>query len=204
MGMEALCNATWGARTSHGKALLETDYILFRGDFRLKVLFADLQGVHADKGMLILQFKAGPASLHLGAAAEKWAEKILRPASRFQKLGIKPGVRIALAGSFDPVFTGEVREYLTSLQSSDLVFLALESSVDLGNLPEVVRRLPESAALWIIYPKEIPAIRETEVIGGGRAAGLTDIKVVSFSATHTGLKFVRAKAAREKRSAKPA
>lgn len=197
MGLEALCSAKWGGQNSQGKALLESDYILFRGDFRLKVLFGDLAGVQAENGTLTLRFKGGPASLHLGAAADKWAEKILRPPSRAQKLGIKPGVKIALDGRFDPVFTGEVREHLGSLESSDLVFLALESAGELGSLPEVVRRLPASAALWIIYPKGTPAIRETEVIGGGRAAGLTDIKVVSFSTTHTGLKFVRRKSGRE-------
>lgn len=196
MGLEALCDATWDAQTSHGKALLETDSILFRGDFRLKVRFADLRGVRADQGTLILQFKGGPACLQLGALAEKWAEKILRPPSRFQKLGIKPGVKVALSGRFDPAFTGDVQGHLASLESSDLVFLALESAADLGGLPEIVRRLPASAALWIIYPKATPAVRETEVIGGGRAAGLRDIKVVSFSSTHTGLKFVRPKAVR--------
>ena len=196
MGLEALCDAKWGARTSHGKALLETDYILFRGEFRLKVLFADLEGVHADNGTLILRFKGGPASLNLGNAAEKWAGKILQPPSRFQKLGIKHGVKVALAGSFDPGFNGEVREHLTILESSDLVFVAVESAAGLGALPKLVRRLPAAAALWIVYPKGVPAIRETDVISAGRATGLTDIKVVSFSATHTGLKFVRPKSAR--------
>jgi hypothetical protein len=198
MGLEALCNATWDGITSEGKALLESDYILFRGDFRLKVLFADLKTVRAVNGALVLKFKGGPATLHLGAAAEKWAKKILRPPSRLQKLGIMPGIKIAIAGPLDPAFTGEVREQLGSLESSDLVFLALDSADDLAGLHDVVHRLPAAAALWIIYPKGTPAIRETDVISGGRAIGLTDIKVVSFSPTHTGLKFVRPKAVREK------
>ncbi len=198
MGLETLCSATWGEQASNGKALLETDHILFRGDFRLKVRFADLQGVRADNGTLTLQFEGGPASLHLGVAAEKWAEKILKPPSRSQKLGIKPEVKIALAGSFDPAFSAEVRGQLATVESGDLVFLALESAGDLGSLSDVVRRMSATAALWIIYPKGTQAIREIEVIGGGRAAGLTDIKVVSFSPTHTGLKFVRPKAVREK------
>jgi len=42
----------------------------------------------------------------------------------------------------------------------------------------------------VIYPKGGPAIREIEVLEAGRAAGLKDVKVASFSATHTGLKFV--------------
>jgi hypothetical protein len=41
-----------------------------------------------------------------------------------------------------------------------------------------------------VYPKGVKEIREVEVIEAGRAAGLKDIKVCAFSATHTGLKFV--------------
>ena len=34
------------------------------------------------------------------------------------------------------------------------------------------------------------AIGEGDVLSAGRAAGLKDVKVVRFSATHTALKFV--------------
>jgi hypothetical protein len=42
----------------------------------------------------------------------------------------------------------------------------------------------------VIYPKGVTAIREIQVIEAGRAAGLKDVKVAGFSASHTGLKFV--------------
>jgi hypothetical protein len=44
-------------------------------------------------------------------------------------------------------------------------------------------------ALWVVYPKGHAAIREIEVINAGREAGLKDNKVVSFSSTHTALRF---------------
>jgi len=47
-----------------------------------------------------------------------------------------------------------------------------------------------SAALWVVYPKGQKSITETDVIGAGRKAGLKDVKVVGFSASHTALKFV--------------
>lgn len=198
MGLEATCNATWEKQTSHGKAQLETDYILFRGEFRLKVPFADLLDVETRNGTLNLRLKAGVASFQLGPAAEKWADKILNPPSRLQKLGIKPGVKVALEGELEPGFVAEIQGQRSATESSDLVFLAVESSADLRRIPEVLAHIPASSALWIIYPKGKQTIRETTVISSGRAAGLTDIKVVSFSATHTGLKFVRSKAARER------
>jgi hypothetical protein len=50
--------------------------------------------------------------------------------------------------------------------------------------------------LWIVYPKGKSEIREIDVLAAGKAAGLVDVKVVAFSATHTALKFVRPKAKR--------
>ena len=50
--------------------------------------------------------------------------------------------------------------------------------------------------LWIVYPKGRKEITERQVLDAGRAAGLVDVKVVSFSASHTALKFVRPKAKR--------
>ena len=35
MGAEALCTGHFNRQSSKGKALLETDFILFRGDFRV-------------------------------------------------------------------------------------------------------------------------------------------------------------------------
>jgi len=44
--------------------------------------------------------------------------------------------------------------------------------------------------MWIVYPKGQKHITEEDVLGAGRKAGLVDVKVVGFSATHTALKFV--------------
>jgi hypothetical protein len=41
-----------------------------------------------------------------------------------------------------------------------------------------------------VYPKGKKEITEGDVLGAGRKAGLKDVKVVGFSATHTALKFV--------------
>lgn len=94
MGQELNCTLHYQRRTLPGKAWLETDYVLFRGSERLKVLFKDLTGVKAADG------------------------------------------------------------------------------------------------LWVVYPKGVTAIREIDVIDAGRAAGLKDTKVASFSAGHTALRFV--------------
>ncbi|MBV8068594.1 MAG: DUF3052 family protein [Acidobacteriaceae bacterium] len=189
MGQECECRLRYAGQTVTGKARLETDFILFRGERRLKVPFKDLTAVSAAHGCLKLEFAGGPATLELGPAAEKWARNILHPPSLLDKLGVKPGVDIAVVGDFEPGFT---RELGTSVQGcADVIFLAARTAADLQKLPAAISRLKPRGCIWIVYPKGAEAIREMEVIQAGRSAGLKDTKVVSFSSSHTGLRFSR-------------
>jgi hypothetical protein len=70
------------------------------------------------------------------------------------------------------------------------MFFAASDKRALSQVPKLATSLKPKGALWIVYPKGVKEIREVEVIEAGRAAGLKDIKVCAFSATHTGLKFV--------------
>jgi hypothetical protein len=187
MGQERECKLRYGGKTHTGKAYLETDYILFRGGERLKVLLKDLTAVRADRSALRLDFAGGPAELELGDAALKWAQKILHPPSRLDKLGVKPGARIRVIGKLDADFLGEAKAGGAVIGGSpaSVVFLAAAKSADLRKIPE----LAPGAALWVVFPKGVEAFREIEVIEAGRAAGLKDTKVTRFSDTHTALKF---------------
>jgi hypothetical protein len=83
-----------------------------------------------------------------------------------------------------------------AIAESDLIFFGASEASDLGGLAALLPALKSDGALWVVYPKGKQEIREVEVLAAGRAAGLTDIKVVKFSDTHTALKFVRPKAKR--------
>ncbi len=196
MGQELECRMHYQKRTLAGKAYLETDHILFRGDERVKILLKDLKGVKADAGMLHLDFTGGPARMELGKAAEKWAAKILNPPSRAEKLGVKPGLSIRVVGEFEPDFLAELEKNEKAKKQADLIFLAAPAKKQLAQVGKLAGGLTAAGALWIVYPKGVKEIREVEVIEAGRAAGLKDVKVCSFSSTHTGLKFVIPVAAR--------
>jgi hypothetical protein len=187
MGQECDCKLRLGGRTFAGRAQLETDFLLFRGDERLKVPLKDLTSVAANDGVLTLQFPGGPATLELGAQAERWAHKILHPPTLLEKLGVKPGLAIALEGEFDPEFQTQIGQ--PAKVKADLMFYAAAGTSDLARIPRLKSKLKPGGAIWIVYPKGVPAIRETEVIAAGRAAGLKDTKVVRFSDTHTALRF---------------
>ncbi len=201
MGQELDCRIRFQKRWLTGRALLETDHLLFRGEERLKVPFRELSGVRAEGGVLKLEFPSGPAEFELGAAAEKWARKILHPPSRLDKLGVKDGLAALIVGEFEEAFLAELRQrsvHVGDKGKQDLVFFAAEKRADLRKLRALAGELKLAGALWVIYPKGVTAIREIEVIDSGRAAGLKDVKVCGFSTTYTGLKFVIPVAARVK------
>jgi hypothetical protein len=204
MGQEVECTMRWKEQEVAGKALLETDHVLFRSGAGLrtaragqrpaplKVLFKEIRKVSAAGGVLRLDFDGGPAEFALGKAAEKWAEKILHPPSRADKLGLKSGATVQVAGEFDAGFLRELEERRVKQArgKTDLVFLAAESANDLARVAKLVQRMHDDGALWVVYPKGVKTIREIDVLEAGRAAGLKDVKVASFSGTQTALKFV--------------
>jgi hypothetical protein len=189
MGQELDCTLRYRGCLLRGKAYLETAFILFRGEERLKIPFEQLTGVHAAGGILKLEFAEGPALFELGAAAEKWARKILHPPTRLEKLGVKPGLVIVVEGELDAGFLREIGEAAGAKAQADLLFFAAQKTADLARIVKLKARLKPRGALWVVYPKGVAAIREIEVIEAGRAAGLKDIKVASFSSTHTALRF---------------
>jgi hypothetical protein len=197
MGYDILCRASLGARNSEGKALLESDHVLFRGDFRCKIFFQDLAKVAAENGTLSLCGPEGELRLELGTKAEIWAQKILHPKSRAEKLGVKAGSQVLVINLLDAEFEAELDSSEVvfapagSKAQCDLLFWGAQQAGELTKIPDLVPRLKERGALWIVYPKGQPHIPESSVILAGRAAGLKDVKVVSFSPTQTALKFVR-------------
>jgi len=203
MGRELQCAVRFGGKTATGRALLETNDIVFRGELRLKVPLASLQSIAARDGELHLQWPDGTAVFELGEHAEKWAHKILHPKSTAEKLGIKPGLRVSLRGDFDGSFVDNLRSTAKDLsqskplKNSDLIFLAATRAAALTQVKTLAQSINDSGALWIVYPKGRKEITEAQVLAAGNQAGLVDVKVASFSATQTALKFVRPKAKRK-------
>ena len=196
MGNEATCRVRFGKQESEGKALLETSEILFRGDFRLKIPFSMIKSAKAVDGELRLQTSDGLAVFDIGAAAEKWLEKILHPKSRIEKLGVKAGGKVSLIGEFEADFLSELLAVTKSVakgnvaSDSEHIFFAADSKADFSMLSKIAKSMQGAAALWIVYPKGQTHITENDVLAAGRKSGLKDVKVVGFSARHTALKFV--------------
>ena len=111
------------------------------------------------------------------------------------KLGVKQGQRVALIGKFDGDFVEQLRARGATVsrrrvRDADQIFFAANATADLGKLDEIKTDLRKDGSLWVVRPKGVKTITESQTQQAGLDAGLVDIKVVSFSATHTAEKFV--------------
>ncbi len=207
MGLDTRCSATFNKQTSVGRAQLETDYVLFRGDFRVKLALTAISRVSTKDGVLSLKSRDGTLVLSLGAAADKWAAKIESPKSRVEKLGVKPGARVSVLGVADQAFLDELTAVGADVstrvrQASDQIYMAVESAEDLARFKAVLSSLLPSGAVWAIRRKGLAEASESATMAAGKAAGLVDVKVARFSETHTAEKFVRPVATRVPAAAK--
>ena len=199
MGQHERCFASYRERVSEGRALLETDEIIFRGEFRLKIPLRAITDVRADDGELSIGFDGERATFVLGKQAERWKARILNPPSLLDKLGVKPDQTVSVLGVDDEPFAAQLRQRAgrlaegTALLESDLIFLGAESMGNLDRLAALRDYLAPTGGVWVIFPRGLKGtgqIREADVLAAGPPAGLVDVKVARFSDTHTALKFV--------------
>ena len=176
--------------------MLETDELIFRGDFRLAIPLKGIQAVEAEGGLPHITSAAGTATFKLGAQAEKWAFKIRNPRSLADKLDVKAGMRVSLCGVNDAGFRELVAARTADIsdgkaaKNSDLIFFAAGATKDLARLAALQDSLKPIGAIWVVYPKGRKEITEGDVLKAGKQPGPVDIKVARFSDTHTALKFV--------------
>jgi hypothetical protein len=197
MGNEVTCVARIDGKKVEGKAWLESSELIFRGaDCRAKITFTRMKTVTAKQGELRIKSKDGMFAFAVGAAAEKWREKILHPKTRVEKLGVKAGVRVEMIGEPDADFAEELKQSKAVIAdgnakaSAELLFWFVDGKTGLRGAVKLAKKLQGAAGLWIVYPKGRKEITENDVLSAGRKAGLKDVKVVGFSPTLTALKFV--------------
>jgi hypothetical protein len=196
MGLEATCRASFDGKTSAGKAHLDATELRFRGDFALKIPFNQIESFEVKGGKLKVKFPAGAAVFELGPAAEKWALKIRYPKSVIDKLGVKPGFKVSVLGILDENFRRQLRVRTEDISEdkaamgSELIFFSVDNVKLLGKLKVLQSALKKNGGIWVIWPKGQTHIKEDMVRAAARLQGLVDVKVVSFSETHSGLKLV--------------
>jgi len=211
MGLEAECTVRVGRKTSAGKALLESEQLLFKGDFRVEIPFEKIRDLAIDGESLVVRTETQEARFDLGSqVAERWLKAIREPKGLLEKLELGPTSRIAVVGITDAPFLGAVRDHVANVMEgrapagAAIIFLGVETHDDLKRIPLLRARLVDTGALWVVRPKASKAVSEGDVLASLRAAGLVDTKVVAFSKTHTAHKSVIPAELRGKPAPRPA
>jgi hypothetical protein len=197
MGKEADVTARFADGVEEGRLQYEAPKLVFRGAQRRVYEGVALSDVRAESGDLVL---ADGTRFELGEKrAANWADAILNPKGRLDKIGVKPGMRTAVIGVADKTFTAELGASgavpVTELKDLDLLFYAADSAEDLAKVEGLIPALGEGGAMWIVSKKgKAATLKDVEVMAAAKAVGLVDNKVVGFSPTLTALRFTRSKA----------
>jgi hypothetical protein len=196
MGKEA--KGVWGQLSdgeSDGKLLWEPPKLIFRGAVRGIFQGHALRDLRVEGADLVLtdgtRFTLEPGQ------AEKWLHAIQNPPGRLDKLGVKAGQTVVVAGLDDPEFLEELStrvEPVEAYEDVDLLFLGVEDLADFDQLEDLAGGLAPKGALWIVAQKGKGApLKDAEILAAARERGLVDTKVCAFSRTHTALRFTRRK-----------
>jgi len=113
------------------------------------------------------------------------------------KLGVKPGAKVAIVDLDDAGFVSLLRQRTSDIVNGkpssqcDLVFFGADDADDLKRLKDLKTWIEPNGAIWVVRPKGgRSALRDTDVIDAGLAAGLVDNKIASFSETHGAMRLV--------------
>ena len=116
--------------------------------------------------------------------------------TRLRKLGAKAGMRVLLVDIDDASFADELTDDGVEVVAGprakpDMIFLGVRVPADLGRIAKYKSRIPRDGTIWLVRPKgrDTP-VTERDAMAAGLDAGLVDVKVVSFSDTHSALKYV--------------
>ena len=104
---------------------------------------------------------------------------------------------MAIVDLDDPGFASLLRSRTSDIvrgrprKPVDLVFMGASELPDLKRLKDVKTWIEPNGAIWVVRPKGgRSALRDTDLIAAGLAAGLVDNKIASFSDTQGAMRFV--------------
>jgi Protein of unknown function (DUF3052) len=174
MGTEIVCEAKYKRASYRVKLHLDTQTLTLRDELKLSIPLQEIQKVEAK-------------------------DSIRNPRSLLDRLGIKPGQIISILGLDDPSFVAELRQRTDAVTQnsvkpkSDIIFVRARQRANLAKLKTLRRSLKSNGAIWVLWKKGLKGpddVKESEVMAAGKAQGLVDVKIASFSDELSALKFV--------------
>ena len=194
MGRESACGAIWGGKQGTVDLRLEGNELIVRGIVRATVPVREMRDVRADGDVLRFRYADDDVALNLGRSdATRWAKAISTPPpSLAKKLGITPGLRVAIVGHIDDPALAEALADGKSVRSDPALIVVRADDVRAIQtaMSEHGPALRAGLSLWVIYHKGKDApFGENAVRTFMRSQHLVDSKVTAVSELLTGLRF---------------
>lgn len=113
-----------------------------------------------------------------------------------EKLGLRPGLRVALIGVNDPGL-GSLRSAnagrisaMMPLEPVDVIVYQVESPFGLRRIGELAGMVKRGGVLWVLWPTTGRQIAGSHVERAGNAAGLKCTWTTTVSGRLSGMKFI--------------
>lgn len=202
MGTVVEGSVTVGGQKVNCKADFASDHVTFSGGRRGEVPYSRIEVLGTAKGLLKLRVDGALMEFPLGDKVDRIANKVRRPPTLMDKLGVKPDLAVAVIGVEAKPFLAELEAAVPDYQHGeparpvDLLFLGVRSVDQLERIASLVDVVAPDGGLWVVYPKARSTLRESHVLEAGRAAGLKDVKVARISQDLTALRFAHPKSDR--------
>ena len=192
MGREAEAWVVLGGVAAQVKLLLESDVLILRKPFGLRIPRGDLTGALVQGEALLLQTPQGPLRADLGAAqAAAWAKALAKPPPTLaQKLGVSQQTP---ARAMTPLTDAALLAACADATVPDAA-MGIAELPDLAALQALLAQMntPGLSAVWCVTRKGKAApFPESTLREALRGAGWIDTKTAAVSAELTATRFNR-------------
>jgi len=115
---------------------------------------------------------------------------------QLKKLGIKPGVRLALVGADAGWAFAEPLDDVERVGegSTDVALVFVRSAAELDHLPRWGEWIFPAGSLWVAWPRKaaghVSDVTENAIRDGALELGLVDVKVAAIDTDWSGLKLM--------------
>lgn len=117
------------------------------------------------------------------------------PKPLLDKLGVKQGVRVAVIDIDDMGFLADLRQRADVIEGDppegiEMIIFGVTEPEHMDRLHDLRDTIARDGAIWIVNPKGRKDFNSNHVMALGLESGMVDVKIASFSDTHSATKFV--------------
>lgn len=194
MGLEAAAVAIEKENQIPGKLHVDSKQIEFRSkSLRWSIPLDHETAASAEGPRLVVRRRRKKFVVEVGKEIDKWVSKVNNPPSRMKKLGVKPGHVCWLSKGFGKAFADELRlqgaKVTRKLATAEILFLKTETLPELKCLPELIADIEGGTHLWIVWPKGIDSIRQSDVLSAAKELGMGPSKTAAFDDGLSSMRF---------------